>query len=137
MIDPALLRPGRFDRLLYVPLPDEDARKRILEIHLEGKPIGEDVNPDEIAKTTEGYTGADLAAAADTAVMFAIREHIDKYGQPKKAEAKVKELKVNAHHLKEALGKVRKIPMRELSMYEGFSKNFEGTIPAASPQHSI
>jgi transitional endoplasmic reticulum ATPase len=137
IIDPALLRPGRFDRLLYVPIPNEEARKKILEIHLKSKPIGEDLDISELAKKTEGYTGADLAAAADTAVMLAIREHIEKYGKPEKAKEKVKELKVMAHHIKGALGKIRKIPTSELKMYESFAKSFQGSIAAVSPQHSI
>lgn len=137
IIDPALLRPGRFDRLLYVPLPDEEARKKILKIHLKGKPIDEAVELDDLAKKTAGYTGADLAAAADIAVMLVIREHVTKYGQPEKAKEKVKELKVMSRHLKEALGKVRKIPGHELRMYDSFAKNFEGNIYTASPPPSI
>jgi transitional endoplasmic reticulum ATPase len=76
IIDPALLRPGRFDKLLYVPPPDIEARKEILKIHLKKKPLAEDVDIEDIARRTEGYTGADLAAVCNTAVMLAIREHI-------------------------------------------------------------
>jgi len=57
IIDPALLRPGRFDKLLYVPPPDVNARKEILKIHLKKKPLAEDVDIEELAKRTEGYTG--------------------------------------------------------------------------------
>jgi len=68
IIDPALLRPGRFDKLLYIPPPDLEARKEILRIHTRKKPLAEDVDLDEIAKKTEGYTGADLEAVCNTAL---------------------------------------------------------------------
>jgi transitional endoplasmic reticulum ATPase len=63
MVDPALLRPGRFDRIVLVPNPDSQTRKKILEIHVKGKPIGQDVNIQKIAEImTEGFSGADTAA---------------------------------------------------------------------------
>lgn len=61
LIDPALLRPGRFDKIVYVPPPDKIARKEILKIHFRGKPIGRDVDIDRIADNTARYSGADLA----------------------------------------------------------------------------
>ncbi|RLE58543.1 MAG: AAA family ATPase, partial [Thermoprotei archaeon] len=60
IIDPALLRPGRFDRVIYVPPPDEKARLEILKVHTRKMPLAPDVNLEEIAKKTQGYTGADL-----------------------------------------------------------------------------
>ena len=78
IVDPALLCPGRFDRLLSVPVPDLDARKAILTIHLEKKPLTEDVKIDQLAEKTEGYSGADLAALANTTSMLVIKEHITK-----------------------------------------------------------
>jgi transitional endoplasmic reticulum ATPase len=59
-LDPAILRPGRFDEVLYVGLPDADARRRILELNLAGRPLGADVDLAEIAGGTEGWSGADL-----------------------------------------------------------------------------
>ncbi|MEM2454845.1 MAG: CDC48 family AAA ATPase, partial [Candidatus Bathyarchaeia archaeon] len=94
IVDPALLRPGRFDKLLYVPLPDLEARKEILGIHLRRKPLAEDVDIEELAKKTEGYTGADLAAICNTAVMLAIREHVMNNKTPEEAKKSLKELKV-------------------------------------------
>ena len=64
IIDSALLRPGRFDRLLYVPPPDEQSRIQILQIHTKKKPLGKDVKLEELASQMEGYTGADIAAVA-------------------------------------------------------------------------
>ncbi|MEM3423279.1 MAG: CDC48 family AAA ATPase, partial [Nitrososphaeria archaeon] len=66
MVDPALLRAGRFDKLIYVPLPDRAARKQILEIHFKGKPLSPEVSIDRIADITDGFSGADLAAIANT-----------------------------------------------------------------------
>ena len=87
IIDPALLRPGRFDRLLYVPPPDKDSRVQVLKIHTKKKPLADDVKIDVLADQTEGYTGADIAALASAAVMLALREHVAKYKDPKEAEA--------------------------------------------------
>jgi len=74
LLDPALLRPGRFDRLIYVPPPDLRARYEILKIHTRKVPLAEDVDLVELAKMTEGYTGADLEALVREAVMLSLRE---------------------------------------------------------------
>jgi len=76
MLDPALLRPGRFEKLIYVPPPDERSRLEILRIHTRGMPLDEDVDLVELARITEGYTGADLAALIREAGMMALRESI-------------------------------------------------------------
>jgi len=124
IVDPALLRPGRFDKLLYVPLPDLEARKEILKIHLRKKPLAEDIDIDELAKRTEGYTGADLSAICNTAVMLAIREHIMNSKGPEEAKENLKELKVYKRHFEEALKKVKPISQRELEMYKRISEEF-------------
>ena len=72
-IDKALLRPGRLDSLVEVPVPDEEARREILEIHTRGSPLAEDVDLSDIAARTEGYTGSDLEALARSASMNAMR----------------------------------------------------------------
>ncbi|MEM0049284.1 MAG: CDC48 family AAA ATPase [Candidatus Bathyarchaeia archaeon] len=124
IIDPALLRPGRFDKLLYVPLPDFEARKEILKIHLRRKPLAEDVNIEELAKRTEGYTGADLAAVCNTAVMLAIREHIMSNKAPEEAKRNLKELKVYRRHIEEAFKRVKPISQKELEIYKRISEEF-------------
>ncbi|MFW5769086.1 MAG: CDC48 family AAA ATPase [Spirochaetota bacterium] len=73
LLDPALLRPGRFDELIYVPVPEEDGRLRILKIHTRGMPIAPDVSLEEIAGRTSGYTGADLENLARKAGLHALR----------------------------------------------------------------
>ena len=77
IVDPALLRPGRFDKLLYVPPPDFHARVDILRIHTAKMPLAEDVDLYEIARKTEGYSGADLEALVREAAMIALREDIN------------------------------------------------------------
>jgi transitional endoplasmic reticulum ATPase len=76
LLDPALLRPGRFDRIIYVPPPDLKARYEILKIHTRKIPLAEDVDLVELSRKTEGYSGADLEALVREAVMLALREDI-------------------------------------------------------------
>lgn len=73
VLDPALLRPGRFDRQVTVALPDRSGREAILKIHTRGKPLAEDVKLDELAKATIGFSGADLSNLANEAALNAAR----------------------------------------------------------------
>ncbi|RJF93989.1 CDC48 family AAA ATPase [Sphingomonas cavernae] len=77
LIDPALLRPGRFDELVYVSVPDEGGRRRILGIQTGKMPLDEDVDLDELAKRTDRFTGADLEDLVRRAGLFALRESLD------------------------------------------------------------
>jgi transitional endoplasmic reticulum ATPase len=124
IIDAALLRPGRFDRLLYVPPPDKESRIRIFKIHTSKKPLAEDVNIDTLANQTEGYTGADIAALASAGVMLALREHIEKYKDPKKAEAEKKELKVHMKNFEDAMKKIRPLSKHEIETYRSIAERF-------------
>ncbi|MFP3229877.1 MAG: CDC48 family AAA ATPase [Caldisphaera sp.] len=76
MVDPALIRPGRLEKLVYVPPPDDKGRLEILQIHTRTVPLGDDVDLIDIAKRTNGYTGADLAALVREAAMGALREDL-------------------------------------------------------------
>ena len=107
IVDAALLRPGRFDKLLKVPIPDLDARKQILKIHLEKKPLAEDVKIDELADKTEGYSGADLAALANTTSMLVIKEHIAKSKTLEKAKETLKDLKISMKDFEKTLEKMK------------------------------
>ena len=80
-LDSAFRRPGRFDRILFVPPPDRDARGSILKLHLEGKPV-QDIDYDQIAKKTDGFSGADLKGVVDVCVENKLREAL-KAGVPK------------------------------------------------------
>ena len=129
MVDPALLRPGRFDRLVYIAPPDVKAREDILKIHTIKKPLASDVSLQTLAEVTDGYTGADIAAICNEAVMLAIREYVKK---GKKLDKKVlkKELKVEMRHFKEALKKLRPISKEEQDKYKEIALKFENLVKA-------
>ena len=125
IIDEALLRPGRFDRILEVPVPDKESRREILKIHTSKKPLDHDtVNIDKLVDLTDGYTGADIAAMVNAAAMSAIKEHmmtsVNKENETKEeARAKTREyikeneqqkpkLKISMNHFESALQKIKK-----------------------------
>ena len=91
MIDPALLRPGRFDRMVEIGLPDLESRKSILAIQTANTPLADDVDLTAVADKTEGYTGADLSAVVNEAIMDAVRELVksDDISDERLNEAKV------------------------------------------------
>ena len=107
MLDTALLRPGRFDKLIFVPLPDKEARKQILKIHTRNKPLDADVDLDKIAESAEGFSGAEVAAIANTAVSLLLHEYLAKYNTPELASKHVDEAKIQARHFEEALKKIK------------------------------
>jgi len=114
MIDPALLRSGRFDRLLMIGPPDKSGRHEILKIHTAKIPNVEDVQLEELSELTEGYVGSDLEALCREAVMLAMRENLETVGMD---------------HYREALKKVR--PSIEESMvnyYERINERFKGGV---------
>ena len=75
ILDPAILRPGRFDRRIHVGLPDVRGREEILKVHAKNKPLADDVNLEEIARTTAGFAGADLENLLNEAAICAAREN--------------------------------------------------------------
>jgi len=77
VVDPAVLRPGRFDRLIYVPEPSEEGRLQIFRIHTKGMPLAKDVDLSELARLTKGYSGADIESACREAALHALRKNID------------------------------------------------------------
>ncbi|AEK73883.1 cell division protein CDC48 [Thermococcus sp. 4557] len=108
IIDPALLRPGRFDRLILVPAPDEKARLEIFKVHTRNVPLAEDVRLEELAKRTEGYTGADIEAVVREAAMLAMRRALqDGIIRPgMKADEIRQRVKVTMKDFEEAMEKI-------------------------------
>jgi transitional endoplasmic reticulum ATPase len=120
IIDEPLLRPGRFDRILEIPVPTKEARKEILKVHLDKKPVDSSTNIDRLAELTEGYTGADIAAMANASAMFAIKDYLssnDKKGtettttaktqlQKDERHANQKKLIISMKHMEAALQRI-------------------------------
>jgi len=105
LIDAALLRPGRLDRHVHVPVPDEDARRKIFAVHTQDKPLASDVDLDNLARRTEGYVGADIEAVCREASMAATREFIESV-DPDEIGESVGNVKVTAEHFEQALEEV-------------------------------
>lgn len=104
IIDPALLRPGRFDRLVYIPMPDVEARKKIFKIHTRDKPLAKDVKIELLSEITDNINGSEIAAICNEAVMLAIREYLANGGTDN--ETKIKSAKVKMEHFEFAIKKV-------------------------------
>ncbi len=77
MLDPALLRPGRFDRIILVDVPDEKSREKIFEVHLKNTPLAKDVKIKELVKMTDGFVGADIESLVREASLNALRRDIN------------------------------------------------------------
>jgi transitional endoplasmic reticulum ATPase len=121
LLDSSMLRPGRFDRLIYIPMPDKDARKRILEIHLSGMAVSE-VSPQWLAEITEDFSGADLEMLCREAGMLALREHI----RPgvKREELIIDRIRVTKEHFQEATVHIK--PHLSKDILEEYSKMLQG-----------
>ena len=114
MVDPALLRPGRFDRLIQVGIPDKETRKKIFEVHLKKVPIAKDVKIEKLAEKTENYSGADIQAVVREAAMNALREN-----------KQAKEVKWK--HFEEALKAVpSSLQGEEIKKYDEFKGTYKG-----------
>ena len=124
MIDPALLRPGRFDKIISIPLPDKEGRKRVLEIHSKDIPLADKesvdaIDFDKLAESTDGLSSADVASIANTAVSLVVHEYLDNAAPDKNLsddetkkvvdaiEKKAADAKVTMKHYEEAVKKVR------------------------------
>ncbi len=107
LIDPSLLRAGRFDKLVMVGLPDKSARKEILQIHIKGVPTSKDVDVDRIVEMTEGFSGADMGALTNTAVSIVLQEFISQYPKPEDAKKHMDDAIVSMDAFADAIKKVR------------------------------
>ncbi|HLE46368.1 MAG TPA: CDC48 family AAA ATPase [Thermoplasmata archaeon] len=129
MVDPALLRPGRFDRLVYIPPPDLEARRAILAIHTKGKPLAADVDLDDLSKRTEDFTGAEIAAVCNEAAMLAIRDFVAAGGPLE--DKYVKKLALKKDHFDRALAKIRPQSKDARQRYQDLSKGFRDGMQVA------
>src|SRR2546422_2897891 len=107
IVDTALLRAGRFDKIISTSLPDKDARKQTLQIHMKGKPISKEVDIGRLVEMTVGFNGADLAALVNTAVSIVLQAYVAKYPRPEDAKKHLYEPIVTYEHFQEADKKVR------------------------------
>lgn len=134
ILDEALLRPGRLDQLIYIPLPDQPSRLSILKANLRKSPIARDVDLNFMGRITEGFSGADLTEICQRAAKAAIRESIQ-------ADAKIKAMReldpnfkpasdpvpeINRRHFEEALkGARRSVTATDLDRFEAFRRKFD------------
>ncbi|MBD3255790.1 MAG: CDC48 family AAA ATPase [Candidatus Lokiarchaeota archaeon] len=121
MLDPALLRAGRFGRHIEIPMPDLEARKRIFQIHLKNKPLDRNVNIERLAERLEGYTGADISAIAEEATLLTIRKAIDQ-SIDTKDEEDVKKVKLSEEEIESAIDKVLEHADRAQKVYNRHKK---------------
>ncbi len=124
MVDPALLRSGRFDRLLYIPAPGRVERREIIDIHLSRKPLQEDVNKDKLAEMTEGYTGADLATLANMAVFNAIKRHVERHDNDEEARKNATSMRVSMQDFEKAMKKIKPISVDQIDDYQRAAEGF-------------
>mmetsp|Transcript_17270 Transcript_17270/g.56079 ORF Transcript_17270/g.56079 Transcript_17270/m.56079 type:complete len:190 (-) Transcript_17270:937-1506(-) len=132
IIAPAVLRPGRLDQLIYIPLPDEASRSNILKAALRKSPLAPEVDLEFLAKTTHGFSGADLTEICQRACKLAIRHEIDEQQAAEaEAEAAGKPLPevrsdgmLSAKHFAEAMKNARRsVSKAELARYNKFRKD--------------
>jgi transitional endoplasmic reticulum ATPase len=107
MIDAALLRPGRFDKIIFVPNPDMNTREKILQIHTKGKPLGQGIDFRKISEITEGFSGADITGVANTAISIVLHEYLQKYTTPEEAAKHASDALISMRHFEDAVKKIK------------------------------
>ena len=115
IMDPALLRPGRFDKSIYIGPPDKESRKAIFGIHTKGRPLAEDVDLERLAEETEGCTGADIAAICNEAVMNAVRRLVATNPEP--TDEDIAGCRVEAEDFERSMDKFGPKSRQKLSEY--------------------
>ena len=125
ILDPALLRPGRFDRLVYVKAPSKEAREEIFRVHLKGKKLSNNVDISKLAEETEGYVGADIDAVCREAGMIAMRDVIKPGAAREDVYENMKYMVLTNDHFVRALKKVRPTTSRTaMSQYDRVTEQF-------------
>lgn len=124
LIDAALMRPGRLDRHIHVPVPETEGREKVIEVHTEDKPLSEDVDTEWLAEETEGYVGADIEALLREAALIATRDLIS--GATHQDELDTTTAKIMEQHIEEALDEVGPSVTPEVrEQYEEIEENFQ------------
>ncbi|WP_313695868.1 CDC48 family AAA ATPase [Halorarum halobium] len=124
LIDSALLRPGRLDRHVHVPVPDEEARRAIFGVHTQQKPLADDVDLDSLARRTDGYVGADIEAVTREASMNASREFIESVAPDEVADS-VGNVRITMDHFETALDEVNpSVTPETIERYDEIEKRF-------------
>jgi transitional endoplasmic reticulum ATPase len=136
LIDTALLRPGRLDRHVHVPVPDEDGRRKIFEVHTRNKPLADDVDLDKLARKTDGYVGADIQAVCREASMAATREFINSVDEDD-ADKSVGNVRVTMDHFEDALDEVKaSVDEETKKQYEQIEERFGKEDASQEPEIS-
>ncbi|WP_148416847.1 AAA family ATPase, partial [Haloferax sp. KTX1] len=134
LIDDALLRPGRLDRHVHVPVPDEEARRAIFQVHTRDKPLADGVDLDELASRTDGYVGADIEAVAREASMAATREFINSV-DPEDIGDSVSNVRVTMDHFEHALSEVGPSVTEETrERYDEIEQRFDRAEPGVTDE---
>jgi transitional endoplasmic reticulum ATPase len=137
LIDPALLRPGRLDRHIHVPVPDAEARRKIFAVHTQDKPLADDVDLDDLADRTDGYVGADIEAVCREASMAATREFINSVDL-EDVDGTVGNVRVTAEHFEEALDEVvASVDEETKERYEEIEQSINRGGPADDSEEQV
>jgi transitional endoplasmic reticulum ATPase len=128
MVDPALMRPGRIDRILYIPSPDKEARLAILKIHTAEKPLSPEIVLEDLVDDMEGYSGADIAAVCNAASQIAIGRYLQKYSDPSEAKAHKEELVITEEDFDQAFEKVKTSEYQKATIYWDGERNQPSVI---------
>jgi cell division protease FtsH len=133
ILDPALLRPGRFDRQIVVDRPDLEGRKAILRVHADGKPLADGVDLDVIARRTPGFTGADLANLMNEAALLSARHGLARIGMPQLEEA-IDRVMAGPERRSRLISEREK---RVIAYHEGGHALVSHALPSTDPVHKV
>ncbi|NKE36022.1 CDC48 family AAA ATPase [Natronococcus sp. JC468] len=137
LIDSALLRPGRLDRHVHVPVPDEEARRKIFEVHTRDKPLADAVDLEWLASETEGYVGADIEAVTREASMAASREFINSV-DPDDMPDTIENVRISKEHFERALEEVQpSVTPETRERYEEIEQQFQTAEPEAEGEDQL
>ncbi len=137
LIDKALLRPGRLDRHVHVPVPDGEGRRKIFEVHTRSKPLADDVDVDELASRTDGFVGADIEALCREASMAATREFVRSV-DPEDIDDSVGNVRITMDHFETALEEITPSVDEETEQrYQEIEEQFERRDPRREEERQV